>query len=178
MLAPSISLLYAGPMLSVVIEADENAEGLATTLASLIPAAVDGVVREVIVCDAATKDAIAIVADHAGCTYLPRSSARDGIRLARCEWLLLLEPGARLGDGWADALHTLTAADSVAMRFSCAPASRPSWVERWRHGRRPLRDGLVVRKGHALATGHLTSNDIARSTRARRVEGVIFTAPR
>lgn len=178
MLAPSISLLYAGPMLSVVIEADENAEGLATTLASLIPAAVDGVVREVIVCDAATKDAIAIVADHAGCTYLPRSSARDGIRLARCEWLLFLEPGARLGDGWADALHTPTTADSVAMRFSCAPLSRLSWVERWRQGRRPLRDGLVVRKGHALATGHLTANDIARSTRARRVEGVIFAAPR
>lgn len=173
-----MSLLYAGPMLSVVIEADENAEGLATTLASLIPAAVDGIVREVIVCDAATNDAIGIVADHAGCTYLPRSSARDGIRRARCEWLLLLETGARLGDGWADALYTLTAADSVAMRFSCAPASRPLWVERWRQGRRPLRDGLVVLKAQALATGHLTANDIARSARTRRVEGVIFAAPR
>jgi len=54
-------------MLSVVI-ATENAErNLVPTLAALVPGAMAGVVREVIVADAGSSDATAEIADSAGC---------------------------------------------------------------------------------------------------------------
>src|SRR5580700_2007291 len=59
----------AGPdlMLSVVI-ATENAERtLVPTLAALVPGATAGIVREVIVADAGSSDATALIADAAGC---------------------------------------------------------------------------------------------------------------
>src|SRR6202040_4315529 len=59
----------AGPdlMLSVVI-ATENAERvLVPTLAALVPGATAGIVREVIVADAGSSDATAMIADAAGC---------------------------------------------------------------------------------------------------------------
>ena len=54
-------------MLSVVI-ATENAERiLLPTLAALVPGATAGIVREVIVADAGSSDATAMIADAAGC---------------------------------------------------------------------------------------------------------------
>src|SRR5690606_23169312 len=95
---------YGPCMLSVVIETLNQDDALARTLASLVPGAVEGVVREVIVCDAGSMDGTRDLADHAGCRYLPQSRAGAGLRHARSEWLLLLEPGATLRDGWIDAV--------------------------------------------------------------------------
>ena len=53
--APPLSANRLG-MLSVLIETRNDEEGLARTLASLIAAAVEGVVREVIVCDLGSTD--------------------------------------------------------------------------------------------------------------------------
>jgi glycosyltransferase involved in cell wall biosynthesis len=86
-------------MLSVVI-ATENAERtLVPTLAALVPGATAGIVREVIVADAGSSDATALIADAAGCR-IDVTTAPLGRRLrqaaakARAAWLLFLRPGA------------------------------------------------------------------------------------
>jgi len=86
-------------MLSVVI-ATENAERvLVPTLAALVPGATAGIVREVIVADAGSSDATAMIADAAGCR-IDVESAPLGHRLrqaaasARAPWLMFLRPGA------------------------------------------------------------------------------------
>src|SRR5690606_8591932 len=57
-------------MLSVLIETHNHEDALARTLACLVSGAVEGVVREVIVCDAGSSDRTAIVAEHAGCHFI------------------------------------------------------------------------------------------------------------
>ena len=57
-------------MLTVLIETKDDEEGLTRTLASLVGGAVEGVVRDVIVCDSGSTDQTHRVAEHAGCNYL------------------------------------------------------------------------------------------------------------
>ena len=89
-------------MLSVLIETHNDEEALARTLASLVGGAVEGVVREVIVCDHGSTDQTHYVAEHAGCHFLRSGGVAAAVAQAKGDWLLLLEPGARLADGWID----------------------------------------------------------------------------
>jgi hypothetical protein len=78
-------------MLSVLIETMNDEEGLARTLASLIGGAVEGVVRDVIVCDAGSTDQTHRVAEHAGC-HFGTGGIAAAIGQAKGDWLLFLEP--------------------------------------------------------------------------------------
>ena len=69
-------------MLSVLIETRNDEEALARTLGSLIGGAVEGVVREVVVCDAGSTDQTHYVAEHAGCHYVASGGIAAGIRQA------------------------------------------------------------------------------------------------
>jgi hypothetical protein len=86
-------------MISVVIATRESERLLVPTLAALVPGAIAGVLREVIVADAGSQDGTAQVADVAGCRFeaMPgplgsRLTAAAG--LARGRWLLFLQPGS------------------------------------------------------------------------------------
>ncbi len=57
-------------MISVVIATHESERLLVPTLAALVPGALAGVVREVIVADAGSRDDTAKVADVAGCRFM------------------------------------------------------------------------------------------------------------
>lgn len=164
-------------MLSVVIETSHNGDALARTLASLVGGAVEGVVREVIVCDAGACDETHSVADQAGCRYLAHAQAAAAIRQARSEWLLLLEPGARLLDGWIEAVIAHAEAATGAARFTRARQSRRPFLLGVFAARRPLGDGLVITRGEALARGGGSAAAIARSVRARRLRAEIVAAP-
>lgn len=176
-LARERRLGYGGGMLSVVIETRNHEDALARTLASLVGGAVEGVVREVIVCDAGSGDHTHIVAEHAGCRYLADAKARAGIALARGEWLLLLEPGARLMDGWMDAVLAHAGDAEGPARFS--RASRPL-IERVFAARRPLAEGLVITKRQALSLAEKdgSADSIARSVSPRRLAARIVVAPK
>jgi hypothetical protein len=92
-------------MLSAVIPTNESERSLVPTLAQLVAGAADGLLREVIIADAGSKDATAGVADVAGCRLMtlpgplgPRLTAAAAT--ARASWLLFLRPGIVLDASW------------------------------------------------------------------------------
>src|SRR5215510_15750397 len=94
-------------MLSVVIATHESERDLVRTLAILVAGAAAGVVREVIVADAGSRDATAEVADYAGCRLLVTEGSagarlRAAAATARAPWLMFLQPGTVLDATWID----------------------------------------------------------------------------
>ena len=138
-------------MLSVLIETRNDEEGLARTLASLVGGAVEGVVREVIVCDHGSTDQTHRVADHAGCHFIAEGGIAAGIRQAKGDWLLLLEPGARLVEGWIEGVVAPhRAADDAGALFARQDGRAP-FLSRVFSGNRALAEGLVITKSQAAA---------------------------
>ncbi len=166
-------------MLSVLIETRNDEEALARTLASLIGGAVEGVVREVIVCDTGSTDQTHRVAEHAGCQYVASGGVVAGIRQAKGDWLLLLEPGARLVEGWIDEVVAHTARQTMAARFSRARGSRVPFLARVFSGNRALADGLVIGKQQAAAAAKSagSAEAIARGRATKRLDAEIWVAP-
>ena len=92
-------------MISVVIPTLNAESGLAVTLASLVPAAVDGLVREVIVADGGSTDGTLKIADGAGADIVTSEAGRGaqmraGAQRARFPWLLFLHADTELQSGW------------------------------------------------------------------------------
>jgi rSAM/selenodomain-associated transferase 2 len=113
-----------GPPLAVVIPARQEALRLPGLLAQLAQA--PQLVGEVVVVDAGSEDATALVASLAGARVL-RSGANRGQQLAlgvaasSAPWLLLLHADARLPAGWAPALvAAMAAGDRQAWAFRLA----------------------------------------------------------
>jgi rSAM/selenodomain-associated transferase 2 len=92
-------------MISVIIPTLNAERGLAATLGALVPAAVSGLVREVIIVDGGSEDRTAAIAEDAGATFLRTEAGRGnqmrgGAEVARCEWLLFLHADTVLEQGW------------------------------------------------------------------------------
>ncbi len=138
-------------MLTVLIETLNDEDALARTLASLVSGAVEGVIREVVVCDRGSTDRTMLVADHAGCVWLEKADIAAGLPRARGEWLLIIEPGARLEGDWTQAVMRHATELTGPARFSRSKIGRPSFPSRLFSPRRPLADGLLVTKRQALA---------------------------
>ena len=93
------------PMISAVIPTLNAERHIGRTLAALIPAAVDGLVREVIIADGGSTDATLSIADHAGAEIVlgPKgrgSQLKAGAARARFPWLLFLHADTVLEHGW------------------------------------------------------------------------------
>lgn len=92
-------------MISVVIATLNSERPLVSTLAALVPGAMEGLISEVIVADGGSRDDTDVVADAAGCNFL-LAEERLGRRLkraadkARAPWLLFLRPGTVLEGAW------------------------------------------------------------------------------
>lgn len=92
-------------MITVVIPTLNAQEGLARTLTALVPAAVDGLVRQVVVSDGGSRDATLRIADDAGAEIVSAPTGRGqqlatGAALARNSWLLFLHADTVLDPGW------------------------------------------------------------------------------
>lgn len=138
-------------MVTAVIEASDDPEALTRTLAVLVPGAIEGIVREVIVIDPLADPQTAHVSDCAGCVLLTRGQAATGLRGARGTWLLILEPGARLSPGWTEAVSNHMATSARAARFEPAGVTLRQRLTRLFVRTRPLARGLLVRKEAALS---------------------------
>jgi glycosyltransferase involved in cell wall biosynthesis len=98
-------------MISAILATLNDQRRLGETLAVLVPAFVDGLVRQVIVADAGSADATLEIADDAGATIV-QGDVHAGIAAAKQPWLLLLDPGARLAPGWDDVLRAHIAGEA------------------------------------------------------------------
>src|SRR5438105_10824217 len=86
-------------MISVVIATANDERTLAAALSDLVGAAVDGLVREVILADAGSTDATLDIADDAGAVVV-RGSWIEAAARAKSDWLLLLPPAPCLAADW------------------------------------------------------------------------------
>ena len=167
-------------MLSVLIETRNDEEGLARTLASLVGAAVEGVVREVVVCDRGSTDGTAAVADRAGCALLADADIAAGVRQAKGDWLLLLEPGARPEGDWMAAVLEYAATATMPACLARSRAHRAPFLSRLVGRPGPLADGLLItrRQAAALARPGADASALARGLAMRRLRAEIAPAPR
>ena len=113
-------------MLSVVIPALNAEASLGQALAALVPAAVDGLVRQVIVVDAHSVDRTAAIAESAGATVLTSGEGRgqqllEGATRARFPWLLFLHADTVLEPGWErEAAKFMESVDKSAIPLAAA----------------------------------------------------------
>ncbi len=155
-------------MLSVIIPTSDCERALVHTLAMLVSASVSGLVGDVVIADAGSRDDTGEIADIAGCTLLVSADPlgtrlRAAVAAARGNWLLFLHPGAVLESGWAEAAARfideadwLAATDARAAVFRKAQsggeqAFLPAFAALVRSalGERPLpQQGLLISRGH------------------------------
>lgn len=167
-------------MISVMIEAAQDDEALAMTLAMLVPGAVEGVISDVTIIDRGMNEASRTVADAAGCRIVPSSDMHAALIGARSDWLMMIEPGARLLPGWIERLSSHLGYDGRPARFKRAHQVRASVLERFRQQRSTLALGLVVKKS-AIATrleGAVGLRDVAKLVKPMTLDCAIVPAGR
>jgi hypothetical protein len=134
-------------MLSVIVAAQGAEDRLAGLFAILTPAAVEGLVREVLVAGAIETELVAEFVD-ALCQDMGAEAASDigsAVERAKSEWLLVLPAAIRFRNGWVERLSDHLAA---------GPAGALVLGEgRGLFSRRPA--GVLVRRDAALGQADL-----------------------
>lgn len=168
-------------MLTVIIETRNAEQSLPRTLAPLVSGAVDGLLREVIVQDWNSTDHTVRVAEQAGCTVVEGGSLSACIKRAKGDWLLLLEAGSRLGEGWIESVERHIAASQGPAKFSRSRNGQPGFLQRIVKRETALADGLLISKRQALSLtrdSNKAVEDLARGLAARRMNAEIVLAGR
>ena len=169
-----------GSMFSVIIATHESERTLVPTLAALVPGATAGLLGEVIVADAGSRDATAEIADIAGCRIIS-SNAPLGTRLkaaagsTRTPWLLFLRAGCVPEPGWITAAdHFMQATDALDGATRAAVFRPPAAADLLRPGlseviallrvalgggARPEQGLLIARRFYDAVGGHPASDD-------------------
>lgn len=116
-------------MISVVVPTLDAEAGLASTLSALVPATVDGLVREVIIVDGGSTDRTLRIAEQSGARILRTERGRGrqlraGGEEARFEWLLFLHADTILEPGWEREASTLIERVDSGQRPATAAAFR------------------------------------------------------
>ncbi len=116
-------------MISVIVPTLNAETGLAASLTSLVPATVDGLVREVIVVDGGSSDRTLSIAEQAGATILSSDPGRGrqlcaGAEAARFPWLLFLHADTVLEPGWEQEVAAFIERVEVGQRPETAAAFR------------------------------------------------------
>lgn len=138
-------------MLTVLLECRDHETELAHTLSGLVPAAVDGLVSDVVILDLGSSDGSARVAEAAGCRFHSEWKLEDILTTVRGEWLLILEAGARPQPGWIEEVGEYVAVQDRAARFSPARHHRRPLLRRIMSRTPPLELGLLLPKRQALS---------------------------
>ncbi|MDX2288307.1 MAG: TIGR04283 family arsenosugar biosynthesis glycosyltransferase [Hyphomicrobiaceae bacterium] len=116
-------------MITVVLPTLDAGRTLPDCLTALIPAAVDGTVREVIVVDGGSHDDTRVIADAAGARVVETSAGRGrqiaaGVALASQSWVLVLHADTVLEVGWHDEVAAFIERQEAGTRSPAAAAFR------------------------------------------------------
>lgn len=171
-------------MMTVMIECGTDAGPLGSSLATLVPGAIEGLVREVVVIDAGLDASTRKVADHAGCRIVPREALAETVSAARGEWLMLMEPGARLAVEWIEGVAAHLAdveagATPRPARFSPSRGDRPRFLQRLARRSTALANGLILPKAQAvgLARSRTSLEEMAKGLASKRLATAIRPRP-
>lgn len=156
-------------MISVVIPTLNDEAALQRTMAPLVRAAMDGLVREVVVADGGSTDETLALAEDAGAVIVGTARGRGvqlaaGCKAARGEWLLILHPGSELAEDWAQA-----AADHMARHPSDAACFRPASLMAGLFGPRGEQGLLIPRRLYEEVGGYrpVSREDVDLTRRLR-----------
>jgi glycosyltransferase involved in cell wall biosynthesis len=130
-------------MLSVIIATLNCERTLVPTLATLVPGAAAGTVRDVIIADGGSTDATLEVADVAGCEIIASRAPlaarlREATAKARAAWIMYLRPGVVLDATWIDEVDRFVqhseasaaiGASAAAFRSAARGFDRPLLIE-------------------------------------------------
>ena len=116
-------------MISVVIPTLNAQDGLAATLASLVPGAVEGLVGEVIIADGGSDDLTGEIAEAMGAVIVraPRgrgSQLATGAQAAKNNWLFFLHADTTLESGWVQEIASFIERVDGGARLPAAAAFR------------------------------------------------------
>lgn len=164
-------------MLTVLLECRDNEPELAHTLAVLVSGAVDGLVSDVIVLDHGSRDGSARVADAAGCRFVDRWELDEVLRMARGEWLMLLEPGARPQAGWIEEVLEHASLSRDPARFSPSRRFPRPLLKRWKRSG-ALEHGFLMQKREAAAIARpgMDLSALTRTASVRRLRSELIPA--
>jgi len=163
-------------MITAIIETRDDEVGLAHTLAALVPAATEGIVREVVVIDHGSSDGTLTVADAAGCTIIEAGKVGGDLRRraaeqARGDWLLFLSPVAVFAPGWQrDAIAFIDQALVTGRAQSSVATFRHGVIQSGWWSR--LRSLVSAGEGRLIAkTAYLAANASSPASAASSVSG-------
>lgn len=144
-------------MISVIVPTHDSAALLGPCLSALVPAAVSGLVREVILADAGSGDATLTLAEDAGARVVA-GDVSAAVAAAKGDWLLILSPTTRLEPGWeAEAKHHVSryAGRSACFRLAVDGGGPAARIREWLAGVRgpTAAHGLLVERARFGAAG-------------------------
>jgi hypothetical protein len=102
------------------------------------------------VLDNGSRDGSARVADAAGCRFVDQWDLNEVLRMARGEWIMLLEPGARPQAGWIEEVLEHASLSKAPARFTPSSRFRKPFFKRWRRSG-ALELGFLMQKREAAA---------------------------
>jgi len=148
-------------MISAIIRAGRGSEALGATLAALVPAVADGVLRDAVVVDEQGSAETYEIADAAGTRYLKIASGEDvwcrGAEEVRGPWLLLIAAGDLPEPAWTAAAERFIRAAGPDGSAAAGARFRGSWGSSFRRaiktlvpGRVQLTSGLLISKNAVL----------------------------
>lgn len=138
-------------MISAIFLTENDEVPLAHALRALVPAAADGLIRDVIVVDRGSRDGTLTVADAAGCEIVRGrgpygEDLRRAVEQARSDWLLFLMPGTSVDQEWKDEAY-----EFVGRMLESGRANRSAAVFRLSFSESSLR-GWLAEKSATMRT--------------------------
>src|SRR6266571_6988512 len=160
------SAIILSPSLGKAGPVAHGSEAIVRSLSSLVRAAVDGVLRDVVIVGVAA-DGLALIADHAGCAFIETEDAQEGFALAlaaaRLPLIFALEAGFAPLTGFAEEAGDL--APMIAQTGAAAMRINPeTLLMRLLPDQAPAA-GVLASRAALQAAGGRDLPDIARRVR-------------
>lgn len=135
-------------MITALIPTLNAARELHALLSALVPAAADGLVRQVIVLDGGSTDATHELCEDAGADVMNASLAEAAVK-ARGEWIMALPVGLKLRRGWGEAVVAhLERGGGAALIVDAAEAT--GWFARLKG---PGEAGVLIKRAEVEMLG-------------------------